>query len=77
MTTATGGPALVGLLLFLAATAAAAAGESSMTCPRWSPCFRKKLRCPAECPHRRPASPRAKLCFLDCYSPKCEASCRG
>ncbi|CAA6667557.1 unnamed protein product [Spirodela intermedia] len=80
MTTATTGGALVGLLLFLAiaiATVTAASGESSMACPRWSPCFRKELRCPAECPHRRPANPRAKLCFLDCYSPKCEASCRG
>ncbi|CAA6675291.1 unnamed protein product [Spirodela intermedia] len=39
-----------------------------MACPRWSPCFRKELRCLRSAP-TPPRQPRAKLCFLDCYSP--------
>ncbi|MQM07492.1 hypothetical protein Taro_040330 [Colocasia esculenta] len=60
--------------------AVSAAGGSPpakrMSCPRWSPCFYRNTRCPAECPSTHPWNPRAKFCYLDCYSPKCEAVCK-
>ncbi|XP_052202531.1 uncharacterized protein LOC127808161 [Diospyros lotus] len=46
---------------------------------RYSKCFLKKVKCPAECPTTKPAKhakPNAKCCFLDCNSKKCEAVCR-
>ncbi|XAR59121.1 hypothetical protein NMG60_11014777 [Bertholletia excelsa] len=43
---------------------------------RGSRCFLKNIKCPAECPTVQPKNRYAKACFLDCYSPKCEAVCR-
>ncbi|KAK3028519.1 hypothetical protein RJ639_038587 [Escallonia herrerae] len=43
---------------------------------RRSKCFHKHVTCPIECPKVKPADSRTKGCFLDCYSPKCEAVCR-
>ncbi|CAN4079023.1 unnamed protein product [Withania somnifera] len=37
---------------------------------------RDHITCPSECPEIRPKDLYAKECFLDCYSPKCEAVCR-
>ncbi|RZR79231.1 hypothetical protein BHM03_00004885, partial [Ensete ventricosum] len=52
--------------------------KSSLTCKnRWSPCFRRQIVCPKQCPDVKPSDPNAKACFLDCYTPKCEATCRG
>ncbi|XP_008775444.2 uncharacterized protein LOC103695806 [Phoenix dactylifera] len=52
--------------------------QSSLTCRnRPSPCFRKQVGCPKECPVAKPSDPKAKGCFLDCNSPKCETVCRG
>lgn len=44
---------------------------------RRSKCFLKYVTCPVECPKVQPKDGKAKGCFLDCYSPKCEAVCRG
>lgn len=69
------------ILLFFLAVAIEIGGtsaQSSLTCiNRPSPCFRKKVRCPKECPVAKPSNPKAKGCFLDCNSPKCETVCRG
>ncbi|MQL77375.1 hypothetical protein Taro_009775 [Colocasia esculenta] len=74
------------LVLFLAASTAvevAAGGGHGpwpgpvLMCPRGSPCFHKWVRCPRECPFRRPWHPYAKSCYIDCYNPKCEAVCKG
>lgn len=54
------------------------AAQYSLTCAnRRSPCYRRVIRCPSECPVPKPSNPNAKGCFLDCNSPKCEAVCRG
>ncbi|KAK6917478.1 Root cap [Dillenia turbinata] len=51
--------------------------QETVTCKtRHSRCFLKKIKCPKECPKVKPSDPKAKACFLDCYSPKCEAVCR-
>ncbi|RVX08536.1 hypothetical protein CK203_014235 [Vitis vinifera] len=42
-----------------------------------SKCFLKYVTCPAQCPQVQPKDGKSKGCFLDCYSPKCEAVCRG
>ncbi|XP_038972407.1 uncharacterized protein LOC103698043 [Phoenix dactylifera] len=67
------------LLLFVAVTMemGGAWPQDKVTCPmKGSPCFGKFVRCPKECPHIKPRHPRAKACFMDCRSPKCEAVCR-
>ncbi|KAK4764755.1 hypothetical protein SAY86_025845 [Trapa natans] len=49
-----------------------------VTCQsRRSRCFLKHVKCPAECPTVKPNNPHAKACYLDCYSPKCEAVCKN
>ncbi|XAR59120.1 hypothetical protein NMG60_11014776, partial [Bertholletia excelsa] len=48
-----------------------------VTCQnRGGKCFHKYVKCPDECPRTHPKDPNAKACFMDCYSPKCEAVCR-
>ncbi|KAL5993362.1 hypothetical protein ACLOJK_014286 [Asimina triloba] len=42
-----------------------------------SPCLGKTIKCPKQCPEFNPADPKAKACFIDCSSPKCEAVCRN
>ncbi|XP_077231399.1 uncharacterized protein LOC143864356 [Tasmannia lanceolata] len=39
-------------------------------------CFDKHISCPKQCPEMKPADPKAKACFIDCNSPKCEAVCK-
>ncbi|KAI3880477.1 hypothetical protein MKW92_006149 [Papaver armeniacum] len=39
-------------------------------------CAGQQIACPNECPSFKPANPKAKACFIDCNSPKCEASCK-
>ncbi|KAG1347152.1 hypothetical protein COCNU_06G009810 [Cocos nucifera] len=69
------------ILLFFFAVAIEIGGtsaQSSLTCRnRPSPCFRKQVRCPNECPVAKPSDPKAEGCFPDCNSPKCETVCRG
>ncbi|KAJ6792774.1 Uncharacterized protein M6B38_237305 [Iris pallida] len=71
------------LLLLLAAAVAVqqlggASAQSKLACTsRRSPCYRRVIRCPPECPFAKPSNPKAKACSLDCNSPKCEAVCRG
>ncbi|XP_072954181.1 uncharacterized protein [Typha angustifolia] len=66
------------LFVFLATEMEGVLGQSTLTCSnRWSPCYRKAIKCPKECPLAKPSNPNAKACYLDCYSPKCEAVCRG
>ncbi|XP_059596408.1 uncharacterized protein LOC100257380 [Vitis vinifera] len=44
---------------------------------RGSKCFLKYVTCPVQCPQVQPKDGKSKGCFLDCYSPKCEAVCRA
>lgn len=42
-----------------------------------SPCFKKGvIKCPTQCPTRKPKDPKAKACFVNCDSPICQAECR-
>lgn len=51
--------------------------QEILTCKsRKSRCFMKRIKCPVECPKVKPKNPKDKACFLDCYSPKCEAVCK-
>ncbi|KAJ0821807.1 hypothetical protein HanPSC8_Chr16g0724511 [Helianthus annuus] len=51
--------------------------QEILTCKsRKSKCFKKRITCPIECPKVKPKNPKDKACFLDCYSPKCEAVCK-
>ncbi|KAG0477224.1 hypothetical protein HPP92_013628 [Vanilla planifolia] len=64
---------LVVLIQFMAVSAV-----GTLTClNRPSPCFHRVVKCPKECPDPKPRNPKAKACYLDCKSPKCEAVCRG
>lgn len=59
-------------------TQAAYVKPQRVTCyKRYRKCYLKYITCPSECPEIRPKDPYAKECFLDCYSPKCEAVCRS
>lgn len=50
---------------------------ANVTCvSRRSPCFAKKLTCPAQCPTTTPANPKAKVCYINCNSPICRAECK-
>ncbi|MFS8025649.1 hypothetical protein Hanom_Chr16g01477581 [Helianthus anomalus] len=52
--------------------------QEILTCKsRKSKCFKKRITCPIECPKVKPKNPKDKACFLDCYSPKCEAVCKS
>ncbi|KAM0048780.1 hypothetical protein Hdeb2414_s0008g00278371 [Helianthus debilis subsp. tardiflorus] len=52
--------------------------QELLTCKsRRSKCFMKRIKCPVECPKVKPKNPKDKACFLDCYSPKCEAVCKS
>lgn len=51
--------------------------ESQTCTTRRSPCFLKKLPCPAQCPSKSPANPRDKVCYLDCDSPVCKTQCKS
>lgn len=44
---------------------------------RRSPCFLKRITCPTQCPTSHPKDPKAKVCYIDCYSPICKAECRS
>lgn len=82
-------PTIVAVLLICASlegTAAATTASTKVkpvtpqrvTCQnRRSWCFLKYVKCPVECPTVKPKDPDAKACYLDCYSPKCEAVCRS
>lgn len=64
------------LLLFLFA-AAAHAKVSTLTCTSLrSPCFRKKMECPAECSSPSATDPKAKICYVNCNSPVCKTECK-
>ncbi|GLU23435.1 hypothetical protein SLE2022_394370 [Rubroshorea leprosula] len=43
---------------------------------RKSPCFLKRITCPAECPSIKPNDPEAKVCYINCNSPICKAECK-
>ncbi|KAL1801894.1 hypothetical protein ACET3Z_030541 [Daucus carota] len=66
------------LFVFILCGAIQVHAQRTYTCYRPdSPCFRKNITCPIECPSFRPAPyPHAKACFINCESPKCEAVCK-
>ncbi|RDY05969.1 hypothetical protein CR513_10124, partial [Mucuna pruriens] len=50
----------------------------TQTCTnRRSLCFLKKIPCPAQCPLKSPANPKAKVCYVDCDSPICKSQCKN
>ncbi|PKA64142.1 Myb-related protein Myb4 [Apostasia shenzhenica] len=51
--------------------------ESTSCIDPKSKCFGKTINCPTQCPEFKPADPKAKACFIDCNTPKCEAVCRN
>lgn len=51
--------------------------ESTVCIDPSKSCFGQIINCPDQCPMARPADPKAKACFIDCNSPKCEATCRS
>ncbi|XP_059440874.1 uncharacterized protein LOC132173394 [Corylus avellana] len=64
------------LLLFVSA-AVQTYGETKTCLSRRSPCFLKKMECPAECPTTTsPKDPKAKVCYINCDSPICKAQCK-
>ncbi|KAF6163207.1 hypothetical protein GIB67_025071 [Kingdonia uniflora] len=62
------------LLCFISASFAQ---RQKQTCKNKGKCFLKTIPCPYECPKVKPSDSKAKGCFLDCYSPTCEAVCRN
>uniref|UniRef100_A0A1D1XS48 Phosphoheptose isomerase n=1 Tax=Anthurium amnicola TaxID=1678845 RepID=A0A1D1XS48_9ARAE len=74
-----GGMVLLLLIIAMAADerGSSVSAQSTVSCPNpWSRCFRKKVKCPRECPFPKPSNPSAKGCFLDCNSRTCEAVCK-
>ncbi|XP_042496272.1 uncharacterized protein LOC122075344 [Macadamia integrifolia] len=71
---------VISLLFFLSKVTEIQADNvkpQTVTCTnRKSKCFLKKVSCPAQCPRVKPTDSKAKACFLDCNSRKCEAVCR-
>ncbi|KAF5730648.1 hypothetical protein HS088_TW19G00240 [Tripterygium wilfordii] len=64
------------LILLILLVSSAQIHALTKTCTiRKSPCFLKKLICPAECPTTTPNA-KGKVCFIDCESPICKAECR-
>ncbi|KAL2327704.1 hypothetical protein Fmac_021131 [Flemingia macrophylla] len=60
------------LLLFAFCEMQIIAGKDNLSCTfRSSPCFRKKVSCPSECPLKSPSDPKAKVCYLDWRKPNC------
>ncbi|KAI3769226.1 hypothetical protein L6452_00326 [Arctium lappa] len=51
-------------------------GYSSAYCGPLSRCKHQTLYCPSECPSSESNEPKAKVCRIDCYSPKCKAECK-
>ncbi|KAJ0733693.1 hypothetical protein HanPI659440_Chr11g0411171 [Helianthus annuus] len=49
---------------------------SSSYCGIGSRCEHQTLYCPSECPSSESNDPEAKVCRIDCYSPKCKAECK-
>ncbi|KAL8209033.1 hypothetical protein R6Q57_008445 [Mikania cordata] len=49
---------------------------SSFYCVPSSRCEGQTLYCPSECPSSDSNDPKAKVCRIDCYSPKCKAECK-
>ncbi|XAR68378.1 hypothetical protein NMG60_11003479 [Bertholletia excelsa] len=67
---------LIILLLFL--SGAVHIGAEYITCSsRKSPCFLKRISCPKQCPKSLPTDPKAKVCYVNCNSPMCQAECRN
>ncbi|KAJ8628506.1 hypothetical protein MRB53_021813 [Persea americana] len=69
-------------LIFLAVAmveiqAATSTRPEHRTCTVKGRCFLKRITCPIECPKAKPSESKAKGCFIDCNSPKCEAVCRN
>ncbi|KAI9075629.1 hypothetical protein K1719_042429 [Acacia pycnantha] len=50
--------------------------ETKTCTHRSSPCFLKRIQCPAQCPSSSPSDPKAKICYVDCDSPICKAQCK-
>ena len=49
----------------------------NLTCTsRLSPCFLHPMPCPSECPTKSSANPKAKVCYVNCKSPVCQAECK-
>ncbi|MED6211828.1 hypothetical protein PIB30_077338 [Stylosanthes scabra] len=64
------------MLLLFASYALQISAETHICIRRNSPCFLKRMTCPPQCNSTFPKDPKAKVCYIDCLSPKCEAQCK-
>ncbi|XP_021287613.1 uncharacterized protein LOC110419060 [Herrania umbratica] len=71
---------LIILLLSISALVKIDAQNRPVTTTCFSPrsrCFRRTMRCPAQCPSTRLSNPGAKVCYFNCDSPICQAECKN
>ncbi|XP_059664531.1 uncharacterized protein LOC132310368 [Cornus florida] len=67
---------LIALLFFVSGVVQINGETRACTSPN-SPCRRKAITCPSECPESKPSDPKAKACYVNCNSPICKAECRN
>ncbi|RVW36432.1 hypothetical protein CK203_074773 [Vitis vinifera] len=67
---------LIILLCFVAGVTQIDA-ESRTCTNRNSPCFLKRITCPSECPTSSSTNSKAKVCYINCNSPLCQAECKN
>ncbi|XP_040987004.1 uncharacterized protein LOC121234929 [Juglans microcarpa x Juglans regia] len=66
---------LIILLLFI--SGAVHIDAETKTCTsKGSPCRFIKMPCPSQCPTSSPTNPKAKVCYVNCNSPVCQAECK-
>ncbi|KAH7544193.1 hypothetical protein ACOSP7_030706 [Xanthoceras sorbifolium] len=65
------------ILLILVSVVVRIHGASVLCTNAKSRCFRKFITCPAQCPSTSSKDPKAKVCFVNCNSPVCQAECKN
>ncbi|KAH7546476.1 hypothetical protein FEM48_Zijuj01G0204900 [Ziziphus jujuba var. spinosa] len=65
------------VLVFVCGVIAQANAYTSLYCSNtYSRCYGKTVTCPYECPSSDSEDPKAKVCYINCDSPHCEAQCK-
>ncbi|PRQ31401.1 hypothetical protein RchiOBHm_Chr5g0035091 [Rosa chinensis] len=66
------------ILLFFVSAILQSRAETKVCFSKGSPCFLKKIQCPAQCPSSSPTDPKVtKVCVVNCNSPICKAECKN
>ncbi|KAL6202211.1 hypothetical protein ACLB2K_025920 [Fragaria x ananassa] len=66
------------ILLFFVSAILQTRAETKVCYSKGSPCFMKKIQCPAQCPSSSPSDPKVtKVCAVNCNSPICKAECKN